>query len=105
MGPDMSILLLDAVWFALVYDLVRSAIRFVLEIIVLKHTFQKKGGAYLERIVSLIDLPIALVVFFLSTANSTVFHVKVVPEYAILVVIVSLYRSFIKPHTNPNSTL
>ena len=104
MSLDLINLVLDVIWFILAYDVVRASIRFILEM-TFRTTFREKGGTHLERIVSLIDISVATILLVLLITDMVTMRSIIIPIRIIGVIVVSLYRSFIKPSINPDSTL
>lgn len=90
---------LDVVWFSLFYNYCRVLMEaFVTEFL------KKEGGTKWERKVSSFDIPCAFIVSVVYIVNRTKRVACAIPSriflYAVLVIIVSLYRAFVKPYIN-----
>lgn len=100
---DTVSVILDIVWFILAYDIFRALAEAIAS------DFLKKGGVSWERKVSCFDIPIACLgiafcVFAMhrEPSNGNFHHALL---YFTLVIVVSVYRSFIRHHITHRSGL
>lgn len=100
---DTVSIILDVIWFILAYDIFRSLAEAIVS------DFSKKGGIRWERKVSCFDIPIAcfgiafcVIAMHREPSNSNIHHALL---YFILVIAVSVYRSFIRHHITHRSGL
>lgn len=101
---DALSLILDIVWFFLFYDCFRA-----LAEIIVSEGMKKTGGMVWERKVSRFDIPIACVgIAFCIVAmrrESSNGNIRRLLLYAILIIAVSIYRSFIRHYFTHQSGL